>query len=355
MLGRLKKNKIQTKTVIMLSENGVYSVRVNRFFQLFLMISLIVLSSFLTYHLTLYVKTQNAIQEKEHKIFVGETINKNLTSHLEFIIDELSRINFSIANTLPEATKNNKTEPEEKRNKADKQILTDTDLTKAEGVIKSNVLAIDKTLDKKIHSVLKLLHNADIGDLMKSKKIYDYKDYKSYNFVAKNINYDISEIASEVLSEAKFKLEYLKNIMDFAQKLPVAVPVKMAKITSHYGVRTHPVFGMKMFHHGTDFKGYSKAPVHATGDARVKFAGWSNSYGNVVILDHGDDIITIYAHLTSYKVKANQNISKNDIIGLQGSTGRSSGEHLHYEVRYKGRSINPLSFFQINEILQNNL
>lgn len=352
---KFKKNN-STKTVIMLSEDGVYSVRVNRFFQLFLIASSIILSSFLTYHLTLYITTQNTLQEKDHKISVGEVINKNLTSHLEFIIDELSYINSSIETTFPQKKKDSSqsAKSEIKKQKLERQILTDEDLVSVENIIKTNILNIDKTLDKKIESTVKLAHSTDIADLMKLKKIYDYKDYKSYHFIAKNINYDISEIASEVLSETKYKLEYLKTIQDFIAKLPILYPVKIAKVTSNYGVRNHPVLDMRMFHHGIDFKGPSKAPIHATGDAVVKFAGWSNSYGNVVILDHGDDIITIYAHLTAYKVKIDQVVKKNDVIGLQGSTGRSSGEHLHYEIRYKGRSINPVKFLRLSEMLEDN-
>ena len=143
-------------------------------------------------------------------------------------------------------------------------------------------------------------------------------------------------------------------MQNFISTLPTVAPIKGLKITSHYGLRTHPILHKKSMHHGIDFKGYHKSPIQATASAKVKFAGWSSSYGNVVILNHGNDIMTIYAHLSHLKVATGQTIKKNDVIGLQGSTGRSTGEHLHYEIRYKGKSINPVKFLQVNQVVIEN-
>ncbi len=349
-----KKNHSKNKTVILLSDDKIYSLRINFFFQFFLLISGIIVSSFITYHLTIYMKSQNSIQEKDHKIFVGAEINKNLSNHLVFVVDEISRIESALSELIPE--KNIKKESSKVVVKQNNQnhINSEEEFEKAKGKIKSTVFKLDKTLDSHIKTMVSALHNAELGDLMKVKKIYNYNDYKNSNFVAKNINYSAMDIASSTLSEAKYKMEYLKLMQDLIYKMPITTPVKGTRITSYYGVRMHPILNIKMLHHGIDFKGPVRATIHATADAKVKFSGWSNSFGNVIILDHGDDIISIYAHLSGSKVKNNQVIKKNDIIGFQGSTGRSSGEHLHYEIRYKGRSINPVKFLQMNEIIRKN-
>jgi murein DD-endopeptidase MepM/ murein hydrolase activator NlpD len=351
VLKRIKRHN--NKTVILLSDDKIYSLRLNPFFQAFLIFSAVILSSFLTYHITIYIKSQGNIQERDHKIFLGETINKNLSNYLRFVIEEINEINNSL-NEIGVHKDKSKDKKEKTQTEIPAKIVTEEDFDFAKDQIKKTVLNLDKTIDKRINQMTKALHYAEIGEVLKRKHIFNYQDYKNHNLITQNINYSAQEIASSALSEAKFKLEYMKIVQDFIEKLPTATPIKGVRITSSYGVRFHPILRGNIFHHGIDFKGFPNAPVHATADAKVKFAGWSNSFGNVIILDHGNDIITIYAHLSALRVRNGQVIKKNDIIGLQGSTGRSSGEHLHYEVRYKGKSINPVKFLQINEIIKKN-
>ncbi len=354
ILKKIRKNN--NKTVILLSDEKVYYFRLNPFFQLFLLVSAIIISSFLTYHITIYIKSQGNIQEKDHKIFIGETINKNLSNYLKFVIGEINEINKSLSEIgiSREREKEKARDTKEKLSLESEKILTEEDLELAKKDIRATISKLDKTIDKRINEITLALNNAELASILKRKQIYNYQDYKNNNLVVQNINFSAQEIASATLSEAKFKLEYIKILQDFVEKLPTATPIKGVRITSSYGVRFHPILKGHIFHHGIDFKGFSNAPVHATADAKVKFAGWSNSYGNLIILDHGNDIITIYAHLSALRVKNGQTIKKNDIIGLQGSTGRSSGEHLHYEVRHKGKSINPVKFLKINEVIKKN-
>lgn len=94
-----------------------------------------------------------------------------------------------------------------------------------------------------------------------------------------------------------------------------------------------------------DFSSAVGTPVYATGDGVVKSAGWSSSYGNCIDINHGYDYVTRYAHLSKIFVHAGQEIKRGDLIGLVGSTGKSTGPHLHYEVHYKGQPQNPVNYY----------
>jgi murein DD-endopeptidase MepM/ murein hydrolase activator NlpD len=111
---------------------------------------------------------------------------------------------------------------------------------------------------------------------------------------------------------------------------PLTTP---AAITSRFGWRTHPLTGSRRFHSGVDMGAPSGAPVVATGAGTVVSAGWNGGYGNAVIIQHNDNQQTLYGHLSKVSVKAGQTIAQGTIVGLVGSTGNSTGPHLHFETR----------------------
>lgn len=117
------------------------------------------------------------------------------------------------------------------------------------------------------------------------------------------------------------------------------------RITSNFGYRLHPVVGEKMFHEGVDIANKPMTPVYATADGHVKHAGGRDFYGLAVFLRHSDNQCeTVYGHLNKIAVKSNQFVTRGELIGYMGSTGRTTGPHLHYEVRMEGKHVNPLSY-----------
>ncbi|MBM3469815.1 MAG: hypothetical protein FJX73_03375 [Armatimonadetes bacterium] len=112
-------------------------------------------------------------------------------------------------------------------------------------------------------------------------------------------------------------------------------------VTSRFGFRRHPLFRRHHFHTGVDISAPRGTPVPAAHAGKVLFAGWYGGYGKLVILDHGDGVSTLYGHLSRISVKTGQNVSRRQVIGYVGSTGYSTGPHLHYEIRRNGRPINP--------------
>lgn len=126
-----------------------------------------------------------------------------------------------------------------------------------------------------------------------------------------------------------------------AVSVPSRMPLDNAMLTSDYGMRTHPVLGGRRNHKGVDLAQPSGTPVYATADGIVSMAERFSSYGNYIQIEHGGEIQTRYAHLSGYAVAPGQQVTKGQLIGFVGSTGRSTGPHLHYEVRIAGDAVDP--------------
>ena len=128
--------------------------------------------------------------------------------------------------------------------------------------------------------------------------------------------------------------------------IPSQKPVDAVTFTSGFGVRSDPFHGGAAMHSGVDIPGSYGTSIFATADGIVGRAGWANGYGNLVELEHGRGIQTRYGHLSAILVMAGQRVKRGDLIARMGSTGRSTGTHLHYEVRLDGSAVNPMPFLQ---------
>lgn len=113
---------------------------------------------------------------------------------------------------------------------------------------------------------------------------------------------------------------------------------------SGFGYRIHPILGVKKMHNGIDFNCRKGTEIQASGKGTVEFAGRSTTYGNVVVIDHGYGFKSRYAHMSAIKVKKGQKVDRGHLIGLVGSTGRSTGDHLHYEIEKDGVKVDPIQF-----------
>ena len=144
----------------------------------------------------------------------------------------------------------------------------------------------------------------------------------------------------------------LDNLASGAIAVPSDKPVKTAAFTSGYGVRSDPFQGRAAMHAGIDLAGATGTPIYATADGVITDAGYNNGgYGNLIKIDHGRGIETRYGHLSKMAVYAGQRVKRGEMIGRMGSTGRSTGSHLHYEVRIDGRAVNPVPFMKSTEYL----
>lgn len=133
-------------------------------------------------------------------------------------------------------------------------------------------------------------------------------------------------------------------VASYGVSIPSRMPLESATLTSDYGMRTHPVIGGRRAHKGIDLAAPTGTPVYATADGIVGRADWFSSYGLYIQIEHGADLETRYAHLSRLAVSAGESVQKGDLIGYVGSTGRSTGPHLHYEVRVDGQAVNPMPY-----------
>lgn len=141
-----------------------------------------------------------------------------------------------------------------------------------------------------------------------------------------------------------------KNKERMNECIPAIQPVSVkdfVRISDFFGMRKkHPVTGLTTFHYGIDFAGSTGTPIHSAGDGVVVSASYSfKGYGNQVIIDHGFGYKTRYAHLKKINVEVGQKVKRTEVIGLMGSTGQSTGPHLHYEVLVRNKPVNPLNYF----------
>ena len=146
------------------------------------------------------------------------------------------------------------------------------------------------------------------------------------------------------LQDTLAETDRLRRLMPF---MPLRSPLGAdAQQTSSYGVRSDPFLGRPALHGGVDFRDDVGAPIRATGGGEVTAAGWSGGYGNMVEIDHGNGVTTRYAHMQSVAVTEGQRIDAGAIVGRLGSTGRSTGPHLHYETRIDGETVDPARFLK---------
>lgn len=152
-------------------------------------------------------------------------------------------------------------------------------------------------------------------------------------------------------TELYFNLRKLVTLNDVVSAMPLASPLAEDdyRQTSGFGTRVDPFRGVLGFHAGVDLAGERGSKVVASTDGRVDFAGWKTAYGNVIDVKHEYGFSTRYGHLSKIVVRPGQLVKKGQLIGIQGSTGRSTGEHVHYEVRYKDKPLNPGSFLKAGE------
>lgn len=126
--------------------------------------------------------------------------------------------------------------------------------------------------------------------------------------------------------------------------VPSRTPIDSYRTSSNYGMRSHPVIGGLRAHKGIDMAAPTGTPIYATADGLVSKAEWFSSYGNFIAIGHGGDLETRFGHLSRIAVSAGQRVRKGDLIGYVGSTGRSTGPHLHYEVRVAGQAVDPTPY-----------
>lgn len=191
------------------------------------------------------------------------------------------------------------------------------------------------------------VRKAGFGGVNRYSKFTDWKYGDLVTEVSKNIDVLNKQLViqskslDDIIISAKEKDKMLTH-------LPAIQPVAnkdLTRLASGFGMRMHPILKISKMHAGTDFAARTGTPIYATGDGNVKISGREGGYGNVVIINHGYGYETLYAHMSRTKVKTGQSVKRGDVVGYVGSTGLSTGAHLHYEIHKDGAPIDPVSYF----------
>jgi murein DD-endopeptidase MepM/ murein hydrolase activator NlpD len=186
------------------------------------------------------------------------------------------------------------------------------------------------------------IHSQSLGG-----PLIDGKDPKALAAVL-----DVDEDFATRVQHAAASLDEMRGLDQAAQEVPLATPTSHAPRSSGFGVRLDPFTGRPAFHSGLDFAGSLWTPVFATAPGVISFTGVRNGYGNTVEIDHGRGFKTRYAHLEAISVQVGQEVAVGQRIGAIGSTGRSTGPHLHYEIWVNGRPQNPDRFLRAGDYVQ---
>lgn len=179
------------------------------------------------------------------------------------------------------------------------------------------------------------------------------RDYLSYN--DKHAMKFLEEKADILDGRIRKEFRSLEQIMRLTKRsdakydhMPAIQPIAkkdMKNVASGFGLRFHSILKIRRMHSGLDFSAKPGAPVYATADGKVKVAASEQGFGNVIRIDHQNGYLTSYAHLQNYKVKVGEKVKRGQVIGHVGSTGLSTGPHLHYEVVKQGKKVDPMGYF----------
>jgi murein DD-endopeptidase MepM/ murein hydrolase activator NlpD len=158
---------------------------------------------------------------------------------------------------------------------------------------------------------------------------------------------DELERLTGIVTEEGDNLRALERFLGRATRVLAALPSRWpvrGQINSAYGGRTSPWSAKSEFHSGLDIGARVGTPVKSPAPGTVVFAGMNSEYGQTLIIDHGNEMKSLYGHLSKLSVTVNQKVQRGDLIAMTGNTGRSSGPHLHYEIQVKGQSVNPTTY-----------
>ena len=180
------------------------------------------------------------------------------------------------------------------------------------------------------------------------EKLEEMEELLSKKGIKKNLS-----VGGEFFPDDEIDLSYvdfiekdLDELFNIIETFPVGTPL-IGKINSGFGYRRDPFNSRSAFHSGVDIDGVQGQRVTATAEGIVEVAGWYGSYGNTVVIRHKYGFQTLFGHLSRVDVKKGQKVKVGDVIGRVGSTGRSTGPHLHYEIRKNGKRINPVSYLSL--------
>jgi murein DD-endopeptidase MepM/ murein hydrolase activator NlpD len=360
------------KTILFISDKKITSINFHPILQAIIIVSLLFFG-FSFYNFWQYnLQYNNTVDNKLNEIERLKQLNNYFANELEVSNKKLEKIN-QYLNTInsPILPVNNQLNGIEVPKKIETQDLSSENRQILNTIkqLHQNFSCINNFNNHRIKKIEEAIAFTGLNfkKHLDNNKLQQYSKHKNIShlglggpetfdpelekeLLAKNLSTDYLELH---LEKNKFnnqveKLQFLEKI---SQKLPFYKPMQNFYISSGFGVRIDPFTGKHHTHEGLDFVGIDNAKILSPSNGKVILAKWFSDYGNAVVIDHGYGITTRYGHLSKIKVKEGDLVTRGQIIALQGNTGRSTGKHLHYEVRYKNTPLNPKRFLEAGNII----
>ena len=320
-----------------------------------LMLNLVEKNATLQQNVKTAVNKLESSKSHHKRIVLARSNLKDKLVNIQMELKALNNYNFNLKGNLNTVTTDLESALAE-RNKAQSESKK---LTQAVDKLQNDLKKLNKS-EKEI--LLKLTENTkrDISDIyyvlnrtgLNSKKlarltgVADKRTGKGGPFIALDQSTVPARELKSVIYNLNAHLAELKNLKGLMQKMPFSAPLNYFTVSSHFGKRRDPINKRWAVHTGLDFGGIKNSSIYTTAPGKVSFAGRNGKYGKLIEIDHGFGLKTKYGHLNKILVKRGQEVNYRAKIGLMGSTGRSTGPHLHYEILVKGKHQNPWHFIK---------
>lgn len=306
-------------------------------------------------------QASNNLQQSKNQYLNLEAQLAQMEKDLTASIAEFNKANVDMRKRIRQVYKNQRTGMFQ-------LILTAKDLNSLLDVVYFEKIVLKKDYAKIVAVRAKSQKIALMKKSIEAKKIALAQSIQQINSQQKNIKYAIAQNQSMINKYKTDRKTYERAERELARQSASiqsmiarnrgssTVKVTSAgfmkpiggRITSPFGWRTHPIFNSRTFHSGVDIAGPNRGSIRASNSGKVIYSGWYGGYGKVVILDHGvvngRPTTTLYAHMSSIRVGQGQFVKKGEVVGYEGTTGYSTGPHVHFEVRINGKPNNPLNY-----------
>ena len=340
------------RKILIISDSNIISIPLKPRFQQVTLLGLSIFMLWSFYSNGRFMAYQGIIAKKEIEVMRSNMENQELQQLYDSLQGEMQGMN-SFLDELKKTTQvSPKAAPAHVENPDKQSSLRSAEMLRAQmvelkGGVSQKLVGYTAKMEATITSAgLKLEPIIRKHGLVKMRALalkgsmYDEKNAVGGPYIPVSTG---GERAGDPLRE---QMDYLMALSKIIREIPLGRPIESHHITSGYGVREDPFTEGQAMHTGVDFQGPYGTPIHATAPGNIIFAGRAGGYGNMVEISHGNGITTRYGHMKDILVHNGQHVEFGSIIGTEGSTGRSSGPHVHYEVRVDHQPQNPVLFLR---------
>jgi len=296
-------------------------------------------------------KSAHEIEKLKQQLIIERTINQSLAK-------EIQKSNEGIEKIMNTLTKSGR----KKTTGFHGSISSPIQLYGILQNIQQNLLKIDQALNgsiEKVRTIINLTKIRDNNTIVNGLSKLNLAESIPVNQQSPKIQKasKITNVLSGInlqptINKVLIKNDGLNILFDIIKSMPIEKPVKNGRFVSGFGKRFHPIHRYTRMHNGIDFVGPKGAKVLSTADGIIQKAVYSHTFGNYVVIQHKNNIKTLYAHMSKLNVRNGQKVKLGDTIGTQGTTGTSTGEHVHYEIIINNQHHDPLNFIRTKAILQ---